>query len=324
MTAHSISGLKRWVTMDPVRNRLFLSDLIKMDFPQSVFEEVRHLVSLVYLDYDFTWLCRVFKDMVSLYNGSYPGYRPCTTPYHDLKHTTDVLLALASLVHGAHADGVSFRERHVTLALIAVLLHETGYIQREDDTAGTGGKYAPVRLERSVQFLEQYFSENGYDMKDLEICRNFVRCTDMEMNPAGISFASKSEETLAKMVATAEIIGQIADRTYLEKLMFLFQELSEAHVSGFRTELELLEFTLESYKNALQRMENELGDVKGYLAKHFRKRWEIEYDMYGAAIESNITYLGHLLEDHRNDYRGNLQRGGLLKRLELLENAATE
>jgi hypothetical protein len=307
--------------MDPVRNKLFITDLIKMDFPQSVYEEVRDLVSLVYADYDFTWLNNVFKDVVNLYNGNYPGYRQCTTPYHDLKHMTDVLLALASLIHGAHASGVSFRERHVTLALIAILLHETGYIQRDDDTSGTGGKYTLVRLERSIQFLDQYFADNGYDTKDCDICRSFIRCTDKDVSLVDMQFVSKGEETLAKMVATAEIIGQIADRTYLEKLLFLFQELSEVHVLGFRTELDLLENTLESYRRAQYRMENDLGDVKIYFAKHFRERWEIDYDMYGDAIENNLSYLGHLLENHRNDYRDRLQRGGLLKRLALLEES---
>jgi hypothetical protein len=123
------------------------------------------------------------------------------------------------------------------------------------------------------------------------------------------------------MVATAEIIGQIADRTYLEKLLFLFQELSEVHVLGFRTELDLLENTLESYRRAQYRMENDLGDVKIYFVRHFRERWEIDYDMYGDAIENNLSYLGHLLENHRNDYREKLQRGGLLKRLALLEES---
>jgi hypothetical protein len=305
--------------MDPVRNKLFITDLIKMDFPQSVYEEVRHLITLVYADYDFTWLNTIFKDIVNLYNGNYPGYRQCTTPYHDLKHMTDVLLALASLIHGAHASGVSFRERHVTLALIAILLHETGYIQRDEDTSGTGGKYTLVRLERSIQFLDQYFSDNGYDTKDCDICRSFIRCTDTDVSLAEMQFVSKGEETLAKMVATAEIIGQIADRTYLEKLLFLFQELSEVHVLGFRTELDLLENTLESYRKAQYRMENDLGDVKIYFDKHFQERWEIDYDMYGDAIESNISFLGHLLDNHRNDYREKLQRGGLLKRLAILE-----
>jgi hypothetical protein len=123
------------------------------------------------------------------------------------------------------------------------------------------------------------------------------------------------------MVATADIIGQVADRTYLEKLLFLFQELSEVHVLGFKTELDLLESTLDSYRQAQHRMTHDLGNVKSYFLRHFMNRWEISYDMYGDAIESNISYLSHLLENHRNDYREKLQRGGLLKRLALLETS---
>lgn len=305
--------------MDPIRNRLFLSDLIKMDFPQSVFEEVQHLISLVYHGYDFTWLCRVFADVVSLYNGSYPGYRQCTTPYHDLKHTTDVLLAMASLVHGAHTSGVPFRERHVTLALISIMLHETGYIQRDEDTGGTGAKFVMVRLERSLEFLDRYFEANGYDAKDRELCRNFMRCTDMDEALDELQFASTGDRILARMVATADIIGQLADRTYLEKLLFLFQELSEVRLLGYRTELDLMENALDSYRSARHRMENELDNVKTYLKSHFLYRWEIDTDLYEDAIESNISYLGHLLDNHRNDYREKLKRGGLLKRLAILE-----
>jgi len=46
--------------------------------------------------------------------------------------------------------------------------------------------------------------------------------------------------------------------------------------------------------------------------------------MYGDSIESNLSYLGHLLENHRNDYREKLQRGGLLKRLTILEDAGKD
>lgn len=310
--------------MDPIRNKLFLSDLITMDFPQSVFEEVHHLISHVYLDYDVSWLTSVFKDVVNLYNGNYPGYRQCSTHYHDLKHMTDGLLALASLINGAHASGVSFRERHVTLALIAVMLHETGYIQRDDDTTGTGAKYTLVRLERTLEFVNQYFARNGYDATDCELCCNFIRSTDVAEDIEAFPFLSEGELTLAQMVATADIIGQIADRTYLEKLLFLFQELSEVHVLGFKTELDLLENTIDSYKQAQHRMEHDLGNVRIYFLHHFMHRWEIDYDMYGDSIDSNISYLSHLLENHRNDYREKLKRGGLLKRLAILESADTD
>ncbi|MHC1699039.1 MAG: hypothetical protein AB9919_13470 [Geobacteraceae bacterium] len=305
--------------MDPIRNKLFLTDLIKMDFPQSVFEEVQHLISHVYLDYDFSWLSAVFKDVVNLYNGNYPGYRPCSTHYHNLKHVTDGLLALTILINGAHASGVSFREKKVTLALIAIMLHETGYIQRDDDTTGTGAKYALVRLERTLDFVHQYFVNNGYDATDCELCCKFIKSTDVAEQLESFPFSSKSELTLAQMIATADIIGQIADRTYLEKLLFLFQELSEVHVLGFKTELDLLKNTLDSFREAQHRMEHDLGNVRIYFRHHFMNRWEIDYDMYGDAIDSNIAYLSHLLENHRNDYREKLQRGGLMKRLALME-----
>ncbi len=46
--------------------------------------------------------------------------------------------------------------------------------------------------------------------------------------------------------------------------------------------------------------------------------------MYADSIENNQAYLSHLLENHRNDYRDKLQRGGLLKRLAILEEAGKD
>ncbi len=49
---------------------------------------------------DVSSLVAVFDDVVSLFQGRFPGYKACDTPYHNLRHTTDVFLGMARLVHG--------------------------------------------------------------------------------------------------------------------------------------------------------------------------------------------------------------------------------
>ncbi len=305
--------------MDTKHNKLFLSDIVKMEFPQSVYEEVQYVISLAHPDFDFTLVTKVFQDTISLYNGHYPGYKPCNTHYHDLKHTTDVMLALARIVHGAHVNGLHFSEEHISLALVSSLLHDTGYIQLEDDHSGFGGKYSNVRLERSIEFLKNYFIRNNLELTNLKTCKELINCTDPNEAIKGKLFTSKENETLGMMLGTADILGQIADRTYIEKLLFLFLELNEVSELRHRNELDFLKNTLDYFAASKQRLVNELEDVKRFLAAHFRARWNIEYDMYMDAVESNVNYLAYLTKNHEKDYRDQLKRGRLVKKLIMQE-----
>jgi hypothetical protein len=77
------------------------SNMVNMEDPQSVFDEVRTIVLMMFPEFDFGILNRVFKDIVRLFRGEYPGYRKCNTEYHDLKHATDTFLAMARLMQGS-------------------------------------------------------------------------------------------------------------------------------------------------------------------------------------------------------------------------------
>ena len=138
-----------------------LSDLIDTKDPDSVIREIRHIVSLMFPDLDFGFLGQAAADTVRLFRGDYPGYLGCNTPYHDLEHTMDVLLASARLLHGAFVQGEGLGERTVTLVLAGALFHDSGLIQSEDDRDGTGAKYTMGHEDRSVAFVKDYFLEYG-------------------------------------------------------------------------------------------------------------------------------------------------------------------
>ncbi len=305
--------------MDTRQNKLFLSDIVKMDFPLSVYEEIQYVISLAHPDFDFTLLTKVFQDTITLYSGNYPGYKPCNTHYHDLKHTTDVMLALARILHGAHVAGLSFSAEHISLALISSLLHDTGYIQLEDEHSCFGGYCSNVRVERSIEFLKNYFIRNNLELRNLMTCKELITCTDQNQAIKGKLFSSKETETLGMMLGTANILGQLADRTYIEKLLFLFMELNEVSKLHHRSELNFLKNSLVYFEESKEQLVDELGDVKRFLTHHFRARWSIEYDMYMDAVERNVNYLDHLTKNHEKDYRDKLKRGGLLKKLSTLE-----
>lgn len=275
-----------------------LEELVCSEDPQETFNEVTQIVLLMFPKFDLGPVRALFEDIIKLFRGKYPGYRECNTRYHDLQHTMDCLLAMTRLIHGTFLNGIIFLERDVTLGLISALMHDTGYIQSIDDNKGTGGKYTLVHINRSIDFMEKYFFVNGYSPADFRACRNFLKCTGLDVNIDGINFKSWQHKILGKILVTADLLGQMADPSYLEKLPFLYEEFKEGGVPGFDDVLDLLSKTPKFWEFTRQRFGAELGNVYSYLRDHFKVRWGLDRDLYREAIESNIKCLRIILEDY--------------------------
>ncbi|MCC6347649.1 MAG: hypothetical protein IT388_10725 [Nitrospirales bacterium] len=292
-----------------------LADLVDMDNPQSVYAEVRQIVSLIRPGFPLPLLDGVFRDTVRLFRGRYPGYRACTTEYHNLKHTTDVLIALVRIMHGASLRKAPLSEEGILLGLMSALLHDSGYIQAADDREGTGAKYTLVHVERSIGFVEAYCARKRYPEGYAEKCASIIRCTNLDTPVRGIPFLSEEVETIGRMLGAADLVGQMADRVYLEKLLFLYYEFREGLLKGYSSERDLLQQTLTFYEHTKSRLAGDLGGIHRYLSYHFRERWSMDRDLYAGAIEANIKHLRFILEDSEKDHRSYLQRGGIVKML---------
>jgi hypothetical protein len=291
-----------------MKKRGSYENLIYSDNPQVVFEEVCRLVAATNVQLDIMVISRVFDDVVNLFRGNYPGYQKCNTRYHDLKHTTDCLLAMARLLHGASLNGLSLLDRDVVLGLTAALLHDTGYIQAENDPVGTGAKYTLVHVERSLAFMAKYFDQAGFSSRDLDYCRCCVQCTELGVRIEEIWFESICHREVGCMLGTADLLGQMADQAYLKKLQFLYREFKEAQVPGFESELDLLRKTPAFWDFTQFRMVKELGNVNRYMLDHFRAWRGLDRDLNREIIERNIAYLKFVLENHESEYRKYLRR----------------
>jgi len=298
-----------------------LEDLVTMDNPCAVLDEVKRIVLLMFPDFDFGPFHNVFRDVLRLFRGEFPGYRKCDIQYHDLKHTTDCLLAMVRLIHGAFISGIKISDKDASLGLIASLLHDTGYIQENGDSTGTGAKYTLVHVKRSIRFAECYFSSDGYAREDFLNCRNYLECTGLDVRIGELQFDIPERELLGKMLGAADLLGQMANRTYLEKLPFLFREFEEGCVPGFECEFDLISKTPDFWEFSKKRMLTELGNVDAFMRPHFRVRWGVDRDLYREAIENNINYLKSVMKNHQGDYRKHLRRGGLMDLLEEMEES---
>jgi hypothetical protein len=295
-------------TKDQPNDNIHLSSLVAMDNPSSVLAEVKKITLALDRGLDVKPIEKAFQDFVNLFSGKYPGYRKCNTRYHDLKHTTDALLAMARLIHGAQAGGITLQKKDITLGLISALMHDVGYIQRSSETKGTGAQFAQVHVSRGIAFMRDYLKRNGYSAYDYRKCRAAILCTDLNLPITSIAFETLSNAHMGKMLAAADLIGQTADRCYLEKLRFLYQEFKEAGIRGYASELDLLKDSLYFNENMQGRLAHDLDGMDLYLKGHFKTRWGIGKNFYRESINNNLKYLKNFLKEDPEHYTRFLNR----------------
>ncbi|NLP02725.1 MAG: hypothetical protein GX089_09545 [Fibrobacter sp.] len=291
------------------------ADLIDLTNPEKVFAEISRIIRLIFPEARLNSLINAFTDIRNLFAGNYPGYKACNTEYHNLQHTTDTALALSRLIHGAAVEGVGFNEKNLELAIICALMHDVGFIQNLDDNKGTGAKHTKTHVNRSIAFVKKYLGEHGYSSSDYQNAYTILKCTGIDVKLEEIEFSSPEIEMLGKMLGTADLLGQMADRTYLEKLLFLYYEFREGEVGGYISEKDLMEKTMSFFDDTFKRFKESLNGVNEYMAGHFRSSLGLDRDLYKEAIEKNRQYLLHLLTEHPSEYREFLRRGKIVKRL---------
>lgn len=291
-----------------------LHTLLEIDFDDEVRTEVRLIHGLSFPGTTAALFEHCFDDTIRLFSGQKEGYQPCRTEYHDLRHTMEVLLATARMIHAAILDGRKLSPHIGELALLAALMHDVGYIQREGET-GTGGQYTLVHVERSADFFDTYGATLGLSDLDRQRCCCMITATSLAIDPDTLSYPDAETELAAKLVASADLLGQIADRIYLEKLLFLYQEFREAGVMAYANELDLLTQTCSFYKMVRQRLDHKLGGLDRSLLRHFQERWQIDRDLYAESITLNLQYLDKLVSEYREEYRNMLKRGGIVERI---------
>ena len=294
--------------MSKEKDKIQLSKLVNMYDPDCVFDEAKAIVRMAYKDISLEPLCLVFRDVTDLFHGKYPGYRRCNTKYHDLRHTSDAFLVMARLIHGAILGKERISGENAILALIATLMHDVGYIQTENDLSGTGAKYTKEHVDRSIKFMKKYYAKKGFSKEQFKMCSTLLLCTGLNTKLNEIPFPSLEAELLGKMVGTADLVGQMSDRTYLEKLPFLFHEFREANIRTYKNELDLIIKTVDFYHTIKIRLAAEFGNVTRFLPAHFKARYGISGNLYEETIKSNMRHLKKFIKTSGMDYNKALRR----------------
>jgi len=283
--------------------------------PIEVWHKASDIIERIDPTHDLSLAHQVFDDVVRLFRGDYPGYRPITTLYHDLHHTLDVFLCTIRLLHGAHVAGTALSADEITCTMIAALMHDIGYAQLIGDDNGTGAKYTKTHVNRGIQFMRSYLSERHFPAAWADLLEPMICCTDPARPLSQIHFADNKTHQLGQLLATADLVGQMADRTYLEKLLFLYFEFKEAHLGNFRNLHELLRSTQQFYDVTRKKLDNELGGLHVLLNHHFKEWFGVERNYYLESIISNIDYLAQIIRLDEADYLRMLKRGGIVEKV---------
>lgn len=285
-----------------------ISRLVNHADPRAILAETKNIFLESYPETAFTRIETAFENILLLFRGEYKNYMACNTEYHDLTHTLDALLACARLMDGRNLSGDPFSVQLATDLLLATLLHDTGYIQKNDDLTGTGAKYTTSHVERSIEFVKNNITDFGIEPAGIDVVGRLIACTGLRNRWEDFNFSDNDEMIAGTILATADLLGQMSDRAYLEKLLFLYYEFREAGIEGYNTEFDILRKTLDFYEITQTRLETTLKGSYLYAAVHFAVRREINYNLYMEAIEHHMNYLKRILSDESTNFRHKLKR----------------
>jgi hypothetical protein len=196
----------------------------------AVQSEVQFIFTSLFPQGDSGFIVRSFGWYEQLFRGKYPGFQAIDARYHDFEHTLQGTLCLARLLRGRHIAGIQplLTPRIFELGLLAILMHDTGYLKRSDDLKGTGAKYTLTHVRRSVEFAQIFLSEKGFSTEDIHAVQNMIRCTGVNVDLNTIPFASECEKVTGFALGTSDLLGQMAAADYVDKLPTLYLEFKEA------------------------------------------------------------------------------------------------
>ncbi len=286
--------------------------------PDEVWAKALSIVKRINPDYDPTLSRTVFDDVMRIFRGEYPGYCTIKTLYHNLPHTLDVFLCAVRLLHGVHVFGTRVTDDEITMVMIATLMHDIGYAQLLGEDSGTGAQFTLSHVRRGVEFMRRYLADKQFPPGFADPLEPIILSTDPSLTFPQLDFPDERARLLGKIVGTADLAGQMANRTYLEKLLFLYLEFKEANFGNFQNAHDMLCQTKKFYEKTLKKLDEEYDGIYAKLTFHFKDTLGVDNNYYLESIEKNIAYLSKVISLDEAEYLSVLKRGGIVEKAQNL------
>jgi hypothetical protein len=264
---------------------------------ENIIGEIKKISMDNYRDDDILLAERVFQDSIDLFNGKTDGFLKCDMRYHNIIHTLQTIPPFIEIIDGWNKSKSTpfVSKEYYILGIIAVILHDTGYIKCDDDTEGTGAKYTFTHVQRSIDFAGTYLPRIGLDDKSVVSIQNAIRCTGVIFDNK-VHFHSGEERIIGYALGTADLLGQMSATDYVDKLPALYLEFEEAYgfeglenlygrgSTLFKDSRHLIENTPVFFEKVVMERFKMMGSIYKYLTYHYNSN-EIPYIK---EIEKNI------------------------------------
>lgn len=267
--------------------------------PAAVAVAVQAAYQTAFPDGDRMFVPRIFSWAVDFFTGRFEDYQPVDVGYHDFEHSLQGTLCLARLLLGRELAKTqpALPRSLFELALLAALLHDTGYLKKKGDGEGTGAKYTVIHVHRSTAFAAELMTKKGYGPADIKAVQNMILCTGVNVPLEGIPFQSNLEKLAGLALGTADLLGQMAAEDYVDKLPLLYAEFAEAarhnqdkksFVSQFSSEADLRKKTPDFWEDYVRRkLDRDFGGMYRFLSDPYPSG----PNPYMARVEANMVRL---------------------------------
>ena len=263
--------------------------------------------------HDLTRVGGAFDLLDRAFDGRLSGYQKLKTLYHNRTHTNEVVLCAARMLHGLHLAGHGLDGDHIDAALIGALMHDVGYLMSDEEASGTGAQFTASHVMRGVEFTRRHLADLPADL--LETTTKVIMLTDHRKRPDWVTFDNLQQQRAAYATATADLIGQMANREYLERVLLLYFEFVEARMGGFADIHDLLEKTTAFYRLTKGRLDQDLNGMSACLALDFAEQQGTERNFYQESIDRNLDYLDRVVRTEREHRFERLKRGGVVEKV---------
>jgi hypothetical protein len=292
---------------------LDVTDTVPIGDPQAVAGATDRILQKCFGagSFDSELLHASFTLVGRLFAGEYPGYLACDMPYHDLRHSLDTALVMARLIDGYQSDtsvsSGALTPDYGLLGVLLALLHDAGFIRKTSEAALCGPQLIADHESRSVEFARSYLQTTSLashaSLAPLIFATRLA--ADLEALFAGYDGAAIR---LGRMLGSADLLSQMADRCYPERCFYhLYPELVAGGGDRVRTPdgqeqllyrdaFDLLSKTPKFYENLVcKRLDQSFQRVARHLAAHFAGA-----DPYAEAIHGNLDRIARIVAGGRS------------------------
>lgn len=290
------------------RSDFDVTNTVQVSSPEAVLAAVEALYGPTWPKQSLDPLRLAFDHFERLFAGNIPGYFGVDTVYHDRQHTLDVTLALARLIVGFErqaSESTRLGGERALVGLVVGLFHDVGYLRRVDERESrNGAEFTRTHVSRGSRFLVEFLPVLG--LGDwTSVAREIIHFTGYEVSFPQIEarVPDPRDIMLGHLIGTADMVGQMADRCYLEKCRDrLYAEFVLGGVAlpiaanggrqvKYASGLDLLRQTPEFIAEVrTKRLDGDFGAAY----RHFENLYG-GANPYMEAIDRNVTYLRQIL-----------------------------